>query len=86
MRDPDEPVPPPVTAPLNWVDDEQTRERKRMEYRRVIARVLLDHSALRGVELSLRIGEASAVASTRRDKELWLEEVKRAEKILRLAW
>jgi hypothetical protein len=83
-RDPDAPIPAPITTPLNWVDDDATRERKRLEYRAVIGRVLKEHSELRGVALALRIGEASAVAPTKRDKELWLEEVNRAEKILGL--
>lgn len=86
MRDPAAPVPAPITKPLNWVDDEATRERKRMHYRAAIARVMVDNSELGRVELALKIGEASAVASTKRDKELWLEEVHRAEKILRIAW
>jgi hypothetical protein len=86
MRDPDAPIPAPITTPLNWGDDDATRERKRLEYRAVIARVLAEHSELRGLALALRIGEASAVATTKRDKQLWLEEFNRAEKILGLVW
>lgn len=86
MRNPEGPVPELVTTPLNWTDDEATRERKRMHYRALIAQVVLNNTELGGVALALKIGEVSAVASTRRDKELWIEEIHRAEEILSLVW
>ena len=85
MRNPDSPVPPPLTTPLNWTDDETTVEKKRMHYRALIARVLIENPELRGTALDLKIGEASAAAPFKRDKQIWLEEVRRAEAILRIA-
>jgi hypothetical protein len=81
LRDPDAPVPDPILSPLNWREtDPAILDKKRRTYAAAIARVLTEQPALKGTPLHLAIGEASAVATTKQDKILWLEEVRKRVK------
>lgn len=64
-------------APLNWArNDEQTRERKRAHYASIIRSVIHRHGDKPDIALRLAIGE-SCNASSKADRELWIEEVNR---------
>lgn len=78
MRNPDSPVPPPLITPRTY--DETTVECMRFFYRALIARLLTENPELRGIALDLKIGEPF-----KREKQIWLEELRRAEAILRIA-